>query len=107
MRVLRGLGLVLAIVLLLAAAAVASLFTTTGQQAVRHELASWLTTQLGRAVRIDGDLNLRLGRSVAVSASDVHLANVAWGSRADMLAAAQVVVVVDAVSLLSRSPTLI
>jgi uncharacterized protein involved in outer membrane biogenesis len=107
MRVLRGLGFVLAIVLLLVAVAVASLFTTTGRQAVRHELASWLTTQLGRTVRIDGDMNLHLGRSVMMSASDVHLANVAWASRADMLAAAQVVVVIDAISLLSRSPTLI
>ena len=107
MRVLRGLGFVLAIVLLLVAVAVASLFTTTGQQTVRNELASWLTTHLGRTVRIDGDMTLRLGRSVAISASDVHLANAAWGSRADMAAAAQVVVVVDAVSLLSRSPTLI
>ena len=107
MRVLRGLGFLLAVVLLLVAVAVAGLFTSTGQQAVRHELASWLTTQLGRSVRIDGDMRVRLGRSVAVSASDVHLANVAWGSRADMLTAAQVVVVIDAVSLLARSPTLI
>ncbi len=107
MRVIRGLGVVLAIVLLLAGVAVASLYTAFGRQIVRDEMSSWLTTRLARPVRIEGEVTLLLGRSLQISASDVHIANVAWGSRTDMLEASRVMVDVDAPSLLKRSPTLI
>jgi uncharacterized protein involved in outer membrane biogenesis len=106
MRVIRGLLVVLAIVLLLAGVAVAGLFTTIGQHAVRDGITSWTTEKLGRAVRI-GDVRLQLGRNIQISATDVHLANVAWGSRADMLVAARLGIELDAQSLLSRSPTVI
>ncbi len=107
MLVIRGLGIALAVVLLLVGAAIAGMFTTIGQETVRGELASRLSTKLGRAVHIDGAMTLHLGRSIQISAADVRVANVTWGSRSDMLVASRVIVALDVASLFTRSPTLI
>ena len=108
MQVVRWISIVFAIGLVLAGAvAAAALYSPFGQQIVRDEVASWISGRLGRALHIDGDLRIALGRDIRISARRVRLANPSWASRADMVVARQVTIELDARSLLSRSPTLI
>ena len=107
MRVIRGLFVALTVVLVVAAIAVTVLLSPYGLHAVRADLTSWASAQLGRALHIDGELSLQVGRHLQLSAMGVRLANPVWASRPDMLLAQRVLVEVDAFSLLTRSPTLI
>lgn len=107
MRVIRVVLIALALLLLLMVIAVVALVSPAGQRTVQNAFDSWATERLGRSASIDGVLTLQLGRDIVIDATNVHLANVEWGSRADMLVADRVTIKIDALSLLSRSPTLI
>jgi uncharacterized protein involved in outer membrane biogenesis len=59
-----------------------------------------LSDAIGREVSI-GTLDLRLGRTVALSAEEVHLANAAWDEPPDMVRIGRLVTRVDLKSLLT------
>jgi uncharacterized protein involved in outer membrane biogenesis len=107
MRVIRGLFIALAMVLLLVAVVAAGLLSPPGQRVLHDAFTSWASAELGRAVRVDGDFGLQLGRHIQLRASGVNIANTDWGSRPEMLIAEHVMIQFDAGSLLSRAPTLI
>ncbi len=107
MRFLRGLFIALAVLFAVAAIAVAALLSPYGLHAVSDDLAAWTSARLGRELRIDGELKLEVGRQISISATDVHLANAPWGRRPDMLSADRVLIEIDALSVLSRSPTIV
>jgi len=107
MRVIRVVLIALALLLLLMVIAVVSLVSPAGQRTVQNAFNSWATERLGRTARVDGVLTLQLGREIAIDATKVHIANVEWGSRADMLVADRVSFRIDGMSMLSRSPAVI
>ena len=107
MRIIRVVFIALALLFVLAGVAVAALISPMGQRTVQNAFNSWATERLGRSASIDGILTLQLGRDIVIDATDVHIANVDWGTRADMLVADRVTIKVDGLSLLSRAPTLI
>ncbi len=107
MRVIRVALAALALLLLLAVVAVLALVSAPGQRAVQNAFNSWATERLGRTASVDGVLTLQLGREIVIDATKVHVANVEWGSRADMLVADRVSFRIDSMSLLSRSPAVI
>jgi hypothetical protein len=106
-RVLRGLFVALIVAFAVAAIAVTALLSPYGLHAVRDDVAAWASGHLGRALRIDGDLQLSVGHQIVVTATSVRLANAEWGRRPDMLTADRVLVAVDTASLLSRAPLVI
>lgn len=58
---------------------------------------------LGRELRVEGDLSLRLGRSIRVAASDLVLADARWADTPEMLRVGSLTAAVDAWSLV-RGP---
>lgn len=58
--------------------------------------------RIGRALSIEGEFHLRLGRVVRVSADRIRLANTAWGMRPNMLELDQMALRIDLWSLFSR-----
>ena len=107
MRVIRVVLIALALLLLLMVIAVVALVSPAGQRTLHNAFNSWATERLGRTASVDGVLTLQLGREIVIDATKVHIANVDWGSRADMLVADRVSFRIDGMSLLSRSPALI
>ncbi len=85
----------------------AALLSPYGLHAVKDDVASWASARLGRALEIDGELQLDVGQTITVSATGVRLANAAWGRRPDMLTADRVLIEVDAMSIVSRGPIVI
>lgn len=92
-------GLLVLIVVVPAAVLALLLFDTT---AVGHRVAGWVSSRIGREVAIDGAVELQLGRTLRLRLQGLRLANVPWGSRPDMLSTGQVLVEIDAWSLVDR-----
>ncbi len=63
-------------------------------------LTQWLSTQLGRELRVDGGLRVYFGRVMRIRAARVRLASTPWAGRQDMLQAKDVAIDIDTISLL-------
>jgi uncharacterized protein involved in outer membrane biogenesis len=76
------------------------------QGRLKGTLEAWLSATLGRSVAIRGDAGLRIRRIVRFKAAGLRVSNAAWGSRAEMLAADEILIEADLWSLL-RGPAVI
>jgi len=68
-----------------AAAVVGAVVATTDVNAYRAEIAAAIEAQTGRKIVFGGDIAFTLGRTATLTVNDVRLANIAGGSRPDML----------------------
>ena len=66
---------------------------------LKGRFETWASAELGRQLAIDGEFRLELGPVLELSATDVRLANVPWGSQPDMLVAERVLVQLNLRSL--------
>lgn len=71
------------------AAAVSAVFVTADVNVFRAEIAAAIEAETGRKIVFGGDIALKLGRTTALTVNDVRLANVAGGSRPEMLRVAK------------------
>jgi AsmA family protein len=101
MRALKIAGLILAGLALLAGAAIAAL-VIGGGALVAELLESRTSAALSRRVTI-GHLDIRWSRPLRISGEDIHVANAAWGSTPDMLAAKHIELEIDPSALLRLS----
>ena len=101
MRALKITGLILAGLALLAGAAIAVL-VIGGGKLVAEVIENRASATLARQVTI-GHLDIRWGRPLRIIGDDIHVANAAWGSTPDMLAAKHLELEVDTSALLRLS----
>jgi len=101
MRAIKIAGLILAGLALLAGAAIAAL-VIGGGTLVAELIESRASAALARRVTI-GHLEIRWGRPLRITGEDIHVANAAWGSTPDMLAAKHLELELDPGALLRLS----
>lgn len=101
MRPGRLLLAALVAVLLLVAGAAVALFTLD-LGGLSQPLIRRAGDELRRPLAVDGPVSIRAGRTLRLSAQGIRLANVAWGSRGDMLRVGRLTVEIDAASLINR-----
>lgn len=99
---MRGLAFTLAAIVLSLVAVVVYLGSADLGR-FKNQLTPLVSESLGRELRIDGPLSLRLGRSVRLQAADVSVANAPWADEPYLLEAAGFAAEVDLVSLI-RGP---
>jgi len=97
-------GVILALILLVCAALVAVLFF---EQFTLRPLAEYVVKQAtGRALSIEGELDLRAGRIISVRAAGIRLANATWGSSDDMLSVDEAEISLDLLRLFDTVPAI-
>ncbi len=68
----------------------------------KPQLEQWVSQTIGRQFSIDGRLDIHLGRTVTISAEDIHVQNIGWAENADMLTVGRLAAQVDLWSLYSQ-----
>lgn len=66
-----------------------AVFATADVNTYRTEIAAAIEAETGRKVVFGGDISFSLGRTTTLTVNDVRIANMAGGSRADMLRIAE------------------
>lgn len=77
-------------------------FVLIDTTAAANRIAGWVSSQIGREVAIDGEVQLELGPTLRLSLQGLRLANAPWGARPDMLSAGRLLIEIDSWSLLDR-----
>ncbi|MBL8201617.1 MAG: AsmA family protein [Chromatiales bacterium] len=90
------------VAVLLLTAAMALAFFTVDFGGLSRPLIRWASGQLQRPLVIDGPVSIRAGHTLRFSAEGIRLANVAWGSRGDMLRVGRLTIEIDTASLINR-----
>lgn len=83
-RLLKGLGIALAVLVVVVAAGLAALVWLVDPATWREELEARASDALGRQVSIEGEMDLEPGLPIALVLGEVEVANVAGGSRPHM-----------------------
>ncbi|WP_405229796.1 AsmA family protein [Lentisalinibacter sediminis] len=96
---MRWLAIALAAVVLIFAGALLYL-ASADLGGFKDRLTPLVSDALGRELRVDGDLSLRLGRTVRLRAADVSVANASWADGPYLLEAEEVAAEVGLRSLL-------
>ena len=96
---MRWLAIALAAVVLIFAGALVYL-ASADLGRFKDRLTPLVSDALGRELRVDGDLSLRLGRTVRLRAAGVSVANAPWADGPYLLEAEEVAAEVDLRSLL-------
>ncbi len=89
MRLLKILGITLAVVVALGLAAVLAVNLLPGEY-YKEPIASVVKAATGRDLVIDGDVDVKLGSSFKFAASDVSLSHAEWGSRPEMFSSQRI-----------------
>jgi len=70
----------------------------------KERLTTYLSQALGRDLRVEGELALRLGRTTRIAAGDFMLANPEWGREEEMVRVGYVSAAIDSWSVLFGTP---
>lgn len=94
-----ALRIVAVLVVAVVVAAAVALFTVD-VNSFKDEIAAAVESRTGRALTIDGDVDLSLGLEATLTLDGLRLANADWGSRPDMLRAEQFTITVAVLPLI-------
>src|SRR5690606_24684871 len=103
MRVLKWIGLGLALVLLLLAGGIYVLVTSPF---IKNQIVERSSTATGREVAIDGDVEIDWSLTPRLRLNKVRVANTEWGSQPDMISAERIDVSIKLLDLLRGRVTL-
>jgi uncharacterized protein involved in outer membrane biogenesis len=96
-RILKGLGIAIAVLLSLIAVAVALIDWDVLQQPIE----AYVTRVTGRQLTISGDLDVTLVPQPTLSAEGVHLANAEWSNQPHMLQVEKFSIIIDPLELVT------
>lgn len=98
----RTLSILLSLILMLLIASAAKFFWLLhDQQWVKEQTQKYVSQLAGRALLIDGSLELKLSLHPSVNAENIRLANATWAEAAEFISLERLQVSVDLLSLLS------
>jgi uncharacterized protein involved in outer membrane biogenesis len=103
----RYIALSLLALLVLTIALLGTAWYLSGNEAfLKSQLSRIVLEQTGRELRIEGPLELAIGRETRVEAGGIHYQNAAWADAPDMLSIGRLEAVIDIPSLWSGKPVI-
>ena len=93
------------LVLVLGIGALGAFMVTSGN--LKKLTEQWLSTQLNRAIAVDGEFTAELGVPLRLTATSVRLANPDWTGTPDMATAAYIEAAIDPWTILGDAPLIL
>lgn len=97
----RRAALILVALLLVTVASLLIFITNADLGRYKDPLLAYASEALGRELRIEGDLSIRLGRTLDIRASEIYLADAEWSENEHMLELGELVISLQTRSILS------
>lgn len=94
MRVVKIVGIAVAVLVVLVGVAIAGV-VVFGDRIVASQLQKRGSISLGREIRIGGNFHIAWGRPTRIVAEDIHVANADWGTGPEMFSAKRLELVIE------------